>query len=146
MLRYVYEILNAFIGRILQAEPKKLASVVKPMTRRALGIVVDFVGDHLKDKMLTEFNTLDKLLSRRSGSSYPVFNNPSYSTRVCAKCALKIWNVVEPPCFLKATLNSVLADVEATSDDIQQRWKRKSKSSTFGKRLLLQNQRVKRLC
>ena len=49
MLRYVYEILNAFIGRILQAEPnKKLASVVKPKTRRALGIVVDFVGDHLQ--------------------------------------------------------------------------------------------------
>ena len=67
--------------------------------------------------MLTEFNTLDKLLSRRSGSSYPVSNNPSYSTRVCAKCALKLWNVVEPPCFLKANLNSVLADVEATSDD-----------------------------
>ena len=43
MLRYVYEILNAFIGRILPAEPKKLASVVKPKTRRALGIVVDFV-------------------------------------------------------------------------------------------------------
>ena len=38
-----------------------LASVVKPKTRRALGIVVDFVGDHLKDKKLTEFNTLDKL-------------------------------------------------------------------------------------
>ena len=80
------------------AEPnKKLASVVKPKTRRALGIVVGFVGDHLKDKMLTEFNTLDKLLSQRSGSSYPVSNNPSYSTRVCAKCALKLWNVVEPP-------------------------------------------------
>ena len=31
--------------------PKKLASVVKPNTRRALGIAVDFVlGDHLKDK------------------------------------------------------------------------------------------------
>ena len=38
---------KCFIGRILQAEPKKLASVVKPKTRRALGIVVDFVGDHL---------------------------------------------------------------------------------------------------
>ena len=98
MLRYVYEILNAFIGRILQAEPKKLASVVKPKTRRALWIVVDFVGDHLKDKKSTKFNTLDKLLSRRSGSSDPVSNNPSYSTRVCAKCALNIWNVVERPC------------------------------------------------
>ena len=50
LLRYVYEIPNAFIGRISQAEPKKLASVVKPNTRHALGIAVDFVGDHLKDK------------------------------------------------------------------------------------------------
>ena len=126
---------KSFIGRILQVEPKKLASVVKPKTHRALRIVVDFVGDHLKDKKSTEFNTLDKLLSRRSGSSDPVSNNPSYSTRVCAKCVLKIWTVVERPCFLKANLNPVVADVEATSDDCetQQRWKRKSKSSTFGK-------------
>ena len=58
--RYVYEIPNVFIGRISQAEPKKLASVVKPKTRRALGIaVVGFVGDHLKDKKVIEFNTLD---------------------------------------------------------------------------------------
>ena len=58
--RYVYEIPNAFIGRISQAEPKMLASVVKPKKRRALGIaVVGFVGDHLKDKKVTEFNTLD---------------------------------------------------------------------------------------
>ena len=64
-----------------QAELKKLAAVVKPKTRRAQGIAVDFVGDHLKDKKATEFNTLDKLLSRRSGSSDPVSNNPSYSTR-----------------------------------------------------------------
>ena len=40
LLRYVYEIPNAFIGRISQAEPKNLASVVKPKTRRALGIAV----------------------------------------------------------------------------------------------------------
>ena len=54
--RCVYEIPNAFI--ISQAEPKKLASVVKPKTRRALGIAaVGFVGDHLKDKKLTESNT-----------------------------------------------------------------------------------------
>ena len=85
MLRYVYEILNAFIGRILQAEPKKLASVVKPKTRRALGIVVDIVGDHLKNKKSTEFNTLDKLLSRRSGSSDPVSNNPQSLCEVCVK-------------------------------------------------------------
>ena len=58
--RYVYEIPNASIGQISQAEAKKLASVVKPKIRRALGIaVVDFVGDHLKDKKVTEFNTLD---------------------------------------------------------------------------------------
>ena len=58
--RYVYEIPNAFIRRISQAEPKKLASVVKQKTRRALRIaVVGFVGDHLKDKKVTEFNTLD---------------------------------------------------------------------------------------
>ena len=37
---YFYKIRNAFIGRILQAEPKKLASVVKQKTRRALGIAV----------------------------------------------------------------------------------------------------------
>ena len=58
--RYVYEIPNAFIGRISQAEPGKLASVVKPKTRLALGIaVVGFVGDHLKDRKETEFSTLD---------------------------------------------------------------------------------------
>ena len=42
LLGYVYEIPNAFIGRISPAEPKKLASVVKPKTRRALGIAVVF--------------------------------------------------------------------------------------------------------
>ena len=60
LLRFVYEIPNAFIGRISQAEPKKLASVVKPKTRRALGFaVVGFVGDNFRDKKVTEFNTLD---------------------------------------------------------------------------------------
>ena len=40
--------------------PKKLASIVKPKTRHALEIaVVGFVGDHLKDKKATEFNTLE---------------------------------------------------------------------------------------
>ena len=43
-----------------QSLRSKLASVVKPKTRRALGIaVVGFVGDHLKDKKVTEFNTLN---------------------------------------------------------------------------------------
>ena len=59
-MREVHEIPNAFIRRISQAEPKRLASVVEPKTRRALGIaVVGFVGDHLKDKKVTEFDTLD---------------------------------------------------------------------------------------
>ena len=59
-LRYVYERPNAFLGRISWAESKTLASVVKPKTGRALGIaVVGFVGDHLKDKQVTEFSTLD---------------------------------------------------------------------------------------
>ena len=40
-----------------------LLSVVKPKTPRALGISVDFVGDHLKDKKATELKTLDKLSS-----------------------------------------------------------------------------------
>ena len=70
-MRYVYEIPNTFIGRILQAAPKKLASVVKPKTPRALGIAVDFEGDHLKDKKATEFNTLDKLLSEDLGLLIP---------------------------------------------------------------------------
>ena len=38
----------------------KLASIVKLKTRSALGIAVGgFVGDHLKDKKVTEFKTLD---------------------------------------------------------------------------------------
>ena len=57
--RYVSEIPNAFIGRISQAEPKRLASVVKPKTRALGTAVVGFVGDHLKDKKVTEFSTLD---------------------------------------------------------------------------------------
>ena len=38
--RYVYEIPNASIGQISQAEPKKLASVVKTKTRRPLGLLL----------------------------------------------------------------------------------------------------------
>ena len=69
-------------------------------------------GMHEKKNRLQTHWT--KVLSRRSESSVPVSNSPSYSMRVCAKCALKIWNDVELPCFLKATLNPVIADVEAT--------------------------------
>ena len=113
-MHYVYEIPNAFIGRILQAEPKRLASVVKPKTPHALGISIDFVGDHLKDKKATEFNTLDNFYLK---SSDPVSNDPCYSSGVYAKCALKLWNAVELPRFLKANLNPVVADVEAISDE-----------------------------
>ena len=64
LLRYVYEIPNqCFYRANLQVEPKRLASVVKPKMPRALEISVYFVGDHLKHKRATEFNTLDKLLS-----------------------------------------------------------------------------------
>ena len=38
--RYVYEIPNASIGQISQAEAKKLASVVKLKTRCALGLLL----------------------------------------------------------------------------------------------------------
>ena len=69
--RYVHDIPNAFIGRILHAEPKKIASVVKRKTRHALGIAVDFVGDPLKDKKVTELNTLVKLLSKDMGLLIP---------------------------------------------------------------------------
>ena len=50
------------------------------------------------------------------------------------KCALKIWNAVELGRFLKANLNPVVANVEATSNECetQQCWKCKSKSSTAG--------------
>ena len=49
LLSFVYQIPNAFIGRISQAEPKELASVVKAKTRSALGIaVVGFAGDRLR--------------------------------------------------------------------------------------------------
>ena len=47
------------------------SSVDKPKTPRALGIAVDFVGHHLKNKKATEFNTLDKLLSEDLGLLIP---------------------------------------------------------------------------
>ena len=53
----------------LHAEPRKLASIVKPKTCHAQGIAVDFVGDHLKVKKVTEFNKLDKLLSKLTEGS-----------------------------------------------------------------------------
>ena len=44
-------------------QSQRIASVVKPKTRRALGTAVDSVVDHLRDKKATELNTIDKLLS-----------------------------------------------------------------------------------
>jgi len=66
-----------------------------------------------------------ELLSEDLG--LPVSNNTNYSSRVCVKCVLKIWNTVELILFLKAKLNLVVTDVEETSET-QQRWKRMSKS------------------
>ena len=67
---YVYDIPNAFIRQILHAEPK-IPSIVKRKTRHALGIAVDFVGDLLKDKKVTELKTLVKLLSTDMGLLIP---------------------------------------------------------------------------
>ena len=115
LLRYVYEIPNAFIGRISQADPKKLASVVEPNTRCAPGIAIDFVSDHLKDKKVTEYQHIGQTFIWRCGTSDPVSNNPSYSSRVGAKCALKIWNAAELTRFLKPNLNPVVADLKQLS-------------------------------
>ena len=82
----------------------------------------------LPGKKGVEKRPLDKLLSEDLGLH--VSNNPNYSLRVCAKCALKIRNAAELVRFLKAKLNPVVANVEETSVECetQQRWKRMSKS------------------
>ena len=85
----------------MQAGPRKLASIVKRKTFFALGIAVDFLGDHLKDKKAIKFNTLDKLLSEDFGVL--ILFHP--------ECTLKIWNAIKLACFLKASLNPVLADI-----------------------------------
>ena len=82
LLRCVCKIPNTFTRRISQAEPKKLAPVVKPKMHPALG-------------MATEYQYIGQTFIWRSGTSNPVSNNPSYSSRVCVRCALKIWNTVE---------------------------------------------------
>ena len=82
----------------------------------------------LPGKKGVEKRPLDKLLSEDLGLH--LSNNPNYSSRVCAKCALKIRNAVELVRFLKANLNHVVANVKETSVqcETQQRWKRMSKS------------------
>ena len=79
---------------------------------------------------------LEKIPSVGRYGHFLELHNPSYSSRVCAKCALKTWNTIELARFLKANLNPIVADVEATFDDCetQQRWKRKSKSSMSGEK------------
>ena len=82
----------------------------------------------LPGKKGVEKRPLDKLLSEYLGLH--LSNNQNYSSRVCARCALKIRNAVELVRFLKAKLNPVVANVEETSVECetQQRWKRMSKS------------------
>ena len=105
LLRYVNEISNAFIGRISQAEPKKLASVVKPKTSPAVGIaVVNWLcrwSFKAQKGHRDRIQHIGQTFIWRSGT-YDPFSNPSYSSRVCAKCALKIWHAVELVRFLKA--------------------------------------------
>lgn len=59
-----------------------------------------------------EKQPLDKLLS---GDLGPFLNNSNYFSRVCANCALKIWNTFDLVRFLNMNLNPVIADVEETS-------------------------------
>ena len=82
----------------------------------------------LHGKKGVEKRPLDKLLSEDLGLH--VSNNPNYSSRVCAKCALKIRNASELARFLKAELNLVVTNVEETSIEYEteQRSKRMSKS------------------
>lgn len=72
----------------------------------------------LPGKKGVEKRPLDKLLSEDLGLH--LSNNPNYSSRVCAKCALKIRNAVELVRFLKANLNHVVANVKETSVECQQ--------------------------
>ena len=67
----------------------------------------------LPGKKGVEKRPLDKLLSEDLGLH--LSSNPNYSSRVCAKCALKIRNAVELVRFLKAKLNPVVANVEDPS-------------------------------
>jgi len=103
--------------------PKKLASVLKPKNASCSEDCCRLCGcsfkvqkgdkiHHISTENLfklpgkkgVEKRPLDKLLSEDLGLS--VSNNPNYSSRVCAKCALKIRNAVELVRFLKANLNS----------------------------------------
>ena len=86
-----------------------------------------------------EKQPLDKLLSGDLGP--PILNNSNYFSRVCANCALKIWNTFDLVLFLNMNLNPVIADVEETSDGCktQQHWKRMSKSPSSAEKPVCQD-------
>ena len=126
--------------------PKKLAALLEPKNSSCSGdccrlcrcLFREQKGDkfqHISTENLfkipgkkgVEKRPLHELLSEDLGLH--LCSNPNYSSRVCAKCALKIRNAVELVRFLKANLNPV-ANIEETSVECetQQRWKRMSKS------------------
>ena len=126
--------------------PKKLAAVLEPKNSSCSGDCCRLCrclfrvqkGDkfqHISTENLfkipgkkgVEKRPLHELLSEDLGLH--LSSNPNYSSRVCAKCALKIRNAVELVRFLKANLNPV-ANIGETSVECetQQRWKRMSKS------------------
>ena len=103
----------------------------KNMTKisSALGIAVDFAGVYFEYKKGTNFCTYPritylKFLPRKvlRNGHWTNFNlkiwdftssNPNYSSRGCAKRALKIRNAVELVRFLKAPLNPI-GNIEKT--------------------------------
>ena len=66
---------------------------------------VGFVGDPFKGQKGGRIQRIGLTLSEFLGLLIDPISNPSYSSRVCAKRALKIWNAVKLARFLKANLN-----------------------------------------
>ena len=69
----------------------------------------------LPEKKGVKKEPLDKLLLEDLG--LPVSNNSNYRSRVCVKCALKTRNAIELIHFLKTNVNSIVADIEETSNE-----------------------------
>ena len=69
----------------------------------------------LPEKKGVKKQPLDKLLLEDLG--LPVSNNSNYHSRVCVKCALKTRNAIELIHFLKTNVNSIVADIEETSNE-----------------------------
>lgn len=114
--------------------PKKLAAVLEPKNSSCSGDCCRLCrclfrvqkGDkfqHISTENLfkipgkkgVEKRPLHELLSEDLGLH--LSSNPNYSSRVCAKCALKIRNAVELVRFLKANLNPV-ANIGETNNNI----------------------------